>query len=49
MGHSEDDAVNKIPQTPYWFDLKSSIELDIERYVLYSSNAPLIAHLRVKL
>ena len=25
----------------YWFNLKSSIELDIKRYVLYLSNAPL--------
>ena len=41
MGHSGDDAVHKIPHKRkthwqnqiywYWFNLKSSIEFDIER------------------
>ena len=53
MGHSVDDAVHKILHKMkthwqnqlkfwYWFDLISSIELDIKNKMLYLSNAPLI-------
>ena len=47
MGHFEDDAVHKIPHKmnqlkSCWFDLISSIELDIKRWMLHLSNAPLI-------
>ena len=53
MGHCEDDAVHKIPHKMkthwqnqlkfwYWFNSKSSIELEMKIYMLYLSNAPLI-------
>ena len=52
MGHSEDDAVHKNLikwkrigrirwKFQYWFDISSSMELDIRRKMLYLSNAPL--------
>ena len=59
MGHSEDDAVHKIPhknkthrqnqlKIQYWFDLNSSIELNIKRLMSYLSNAPLIFFEKIK-
>ena len=53
MGHSDNDAVHKIPhkmkthwqnqlEFRYWFNLYSSMDLDIERLMLYLSNAPLM-------
>ena len=53
MGHSGDDAIHKIPhkmktnwqnqlKIRYWLDSRFSTELDIQRYMLYLSNAPLM-------
>ena len=44
MGHSDDDAVRKVPhKIQYRFELKSSIKLHgaIKIQMLYLSNAPL--------
>ena len=50
MGHSEEDAVHKKTHKMKMqnqlvilvlFNLKSSIDLDIKRYLLYLSNTPL--------
>ena len=59
MGHSEDDTIHKYLikwkrigriswKFRYWFDLRSSIELDIKRLMLNLSNAPLTVIFYVK-